>query len=350
MSTCELKILLPRSNRTYAIGERIEGGVEVEAKADCECRSLTLRREWRVEGKGDTAVGGQQQEVLFSGTWVAGQRTVYPFDFVAPPGPVTYHGKILKVAWRLGAHADVAGARDQKVEEEFLLVPGEAPGEADLGPGGQSAGLEMNSLEAKKKGGVVLLISLPIFVITLGACAWLLWRIFGPGIPQDWEQVMLFGAFIAAVLAVTSGGFALATLGHILARKKLGPVDVEFSARTVRPGDTITCRIRLQPQGQSELQEAQLRWWGVEWARRSYQDAHTNDFTHIVFESDTTIAPGQTFRPGQPVMLEGRFQIPRDAPHSFAAPSNKVSWWVAVKLKLRHAPDWSDQFPIIVRP
>lgn len=360
MSGCSLRISLDRANRTYAVGEKVQGVVEVDARGDCECRKLTLHREWRTHGKGDVYSGGEQEWVLFSGMWTGGEHASYRFEFIAPRGPLSYHGHVLSVAWYIRAHADLAHTIDHEVEEEFLLVPGEAPGgvhtESAISsdrPGGQ---ITFTSEDAKKMGGRGYAGFSALLVVSLGVCLWLLWRIFAKGMPPhwDWRNVYLpgFFALFSAVLAVTSAALVLSGLKFRLAQKKLGAVRVELSPKQVRPGETVTCRIMFRPLSPVELKAARVRWWGVECATRSRagSDPSTTLYTHTLFDSKTIIASRRDFMPGQDVSLEGKFQIPHDAPSTLKVTHNELYWWAEVIMNLKHCPDWSDTFEITVRP
>ncbi len=365
MSMCTLKIVLDHPHRTYASGEKARGVVEADVHSDCECRKLSLHREWRTHGKGNAYSGGKQEWELFSGTWTAGQNASYPFEFEVPRGPLTYRGHILSITWHLRAHADLAHALDQKVEEEFVLAAGQAHDEGSPGrPGRASDQISITAAEAKKKGPVVYAIAIPAFFITLGVSLWFASGLLQKTVLHHWLQAHFphdafarvflagFGALFFGIIAVTCAGFILSTLGYELAMRKLGQVKVELSSKTVRPGGSINCKIHFRPRSQVELKKAVAQLRGVEWAHWTSggTSMKTRNYTHTLFDRATTIASRQTLVPGQDIVLEGTIQVPPDAPYTIQITDNELNWSLEVILSLHHWPGWSDVLDIAVRP
>lgn len=52
MSKCTLRIVLEHADRTYKIGEKITGRVEVSLNEDCECKQLAVAPRWGAGGGG----------------------------------------------------------------------------------------------------------------------------------------------------------------------------------------------------------------------------------------------------------------------------------------------------------
>jgi len=67
-------------------------------------------------------------------------------------------------------------------------------------------------------------------------------------------------------------------------------------------------------------------------------------------EKDTFPGHGTRVRGGEPVIWDLRFQIPEDAPTSFAAKDNELRWSVFLVVDATGAPAWKDDAPFVVRP
>lgn len=123
--TCEATTCRP--------GEVLRGSVRWTALEPP--RLLVAQLVWRTEGKGDqdTAVAARQE-------WPApGPAGTEEFALTVPPGPLSYHGKLISVLWVL----EVATERPDSLHQtEITVSPAGAPltfpaaGEAEEGPGG----------------------------------------------------------------------------------------------------------------------------------------------------------------------------------------------------------------------
>ncbi|AKJ03720.1 hypothetical protein ATI61_11931 [Archangium gephyra] len=128
MAKCELQLTLDKSDRTYAPGELITGSVVVKVLERCRCRQLTLSWRWQARGWGDSDKSPDECLLTLNEgeEWIAGQELHYTFRLEAPSEPLTYHGQLVSVDWRLRAEAVVSGYQDPcpHVDVPFFL---EAP-------------------------------------------------------------------------------------------------------------------------------------------------------------------------------------------------------------------------------
>jgi len=123
MSKCDLQIVFERDDRTYRGGDEVSGTVYVQVNQDVETNGIVLERFWQTHGRGNTATGPKERNVLFQGDLRAGQSLSYPFRFTAPDGPPTYHGRYLNVDHYVHVHVDIPWAIDPKLKEEYVLLP-----------------------------------------------------------------------------------------------------------------------------------------------------------------------------------------------------------------------------------
>jgi hypothetical protein len=366
MPKCLLQIAFHRDPRNYTIGERISGFVQVTINEDCECRKLAVARQWRASGQGGTDEGMPEEEkVIFSGPWRAGQTTTYPFEIEAPPGPLTYHGALFHIDWQLRATADIPGT-EATVTEGFVLLPGASAEYVSLGtldepPPDVRKGTE--KLTPNYAGGcsqgfaivfglVALFAGVPCLAIGL-------LNILALFVPLPLPVFFPAGRLQSAFLIVMGGFFAFlgckalaSCLRAAGARSKLGKVDIELSSTTPRRGEAVTCTVRLRPRASIELTGATASLVATEYCGGGSGNLRGSAQTwkQVVHQGRATLATNRTLRAAEEVVLQTSLNLPPDAPCSFWGAHHKLIWTVAVEMKLRHWPDWSQSIPLTVRP
>jgi hypothetical protein len=367
MAKCDLQIVFDRADRTYKIGEKITGSVRVTVKEDCECRKLTIARQWYASGQGQSdQATPEEEQVIFSGAWRAGQTAAYPFENEAPRGPLTYHGSLFNVGWQLRASADIPGI-DATTREDFALLLGPSSENVRLGILNELPPQVRNSSDKTAwsyAGGctqlfvvlfgvVLLFVGIPCLILGLS-------NILAEHFPLSLPISFPAGRF-QSILLIGMGGF-FTVLGCIalfawfqasMARPRLVPVQVEVSPRTLRRGETVTCTVRLQPRGSIKLTEATVKVAATEHTSPrtgDTDDAPTHASEQTVFQAREVLATGRTVPAGEEVLLRIAFSIPANAPCTFWGGNNKLIWAVAVELKLKRWPDCTRIVPITIRP
>ncbi|MBI4164770.1 MAG: hypothetical protein HY508_03430 [Acidobacteria bacterium] len=364
MGKYDLGIVLDRPEATFVPGERITGRVEVDVHEDCQCKGLWVDCVWKASGGGIGDAGKVGQQNLFAGLWRAGQEARYPFEFIAPPGPLSYDGKRFVIHWHLSASALVS-LINPVIEERFHLVAGEPPEESRRGQARLAPQPYRHAVKVEGTGGGGLTTVLSVAALLLGVPAFFLglqdvlpW--FVPvRIPFPLPRLMPFG--VLPILTLVAGIF-LTSLGWrgvrrnirpAVAGTKLGPVEVELSSDVARPGHTITCALRFQPRAQVDLTEATARLVATEHTRvetGSGDDTRYQNEQEVVSEIPTTLSRERSIAPGEGVLLHARLNLPASAPYSFVGNYNKLLWTVGLELKLRGWPDWTFHMPLVVRP
>jgi len=335
MSKCDLSIRLEDADRVHRPGERVRGELSVEVNAPCRCSALTVSCRWRTHGRGNRDQGMEDPQVLFQGELAPGMSQRYPFEFTVPPGPATYHGKLLNVDWYVMARADIPWAIDPKAEAEFLV---EATEVENYDFGTSYAPPEQLYRSAEKGLGCKFAF-LGVFLVAGGL-------------------ILGVGAAAGEVIAVIVGGIfmsisALAILGLFwrgIAQRKLGAPEVRIGASVARPGDMVPVSITIRPR-------AALKLEGVTAALRCSEvvvsGSGTNKHTHrqVLHQSEAAFDPGGRELPaGEEVVAGGVVEIPPGAPPTFAAPENKLEWVIALRIGIAGWPDWKRDYPVSVRP
>jgi len=344
MSKCAVKILLDRPERTYAAGEKVTGRIEVSLSEDCECQKLTLARAWRTRGRGEDAFGKPEEQVLFSGVWRAGQNAYYPFEFMAPIGPLSYQGQLFNVEWYLHAQAAIAGALDTGADEGFRLVAAEVTPGFNLGPAFRGVESHQKLLrfgQTLAQGcGLITGVIFLLFSLALGLIVRDVFRRAPTPGPPEWSWLIVWLLFAGGSLAL----FFWA-VRPIIAKRKLGPVEAQVTPGIARPGEAVTCSVRFQPRANIDLSEATATLRGME-----IVDWQSGDETHtrrcVISEQPVTFAQDRRLMAGESITVETRLS----APTTFMSAHQQLLWLVNLRLRIRGWPDWTHEIPLIVRP
>jgi hypothetical protein len=140
----------------------------------------------------------------------------------------------------------------------------------------------------------------------------------------------------------------------VLAKRRVGPVQVEISDLEPRLGQRIDVRLKISPRGTLNGLQLQLTVRGYEWIRwearlrkrRGGTRAATRTKTHTVFE--------QTFEPDRkssdPHELTGVCLIPLDGPSSMKSANNAIRWSVSARVRQHGLPDVCETVSFTVQP
>ena len=331
---------------TFKPGEPVRGHDEVMVNADCTTKALTLSRQWRTHGRGNTAKGKALDIVLYQGEWTTGMPGRYPFEFPAPDGPLTYRGHYLNVDWYLTARADIPWAFDPKDEKELLLVPGEGAA-FDAGPSFEKTYSEKarsSSEGCSTAAGVIFGL-----VFGGGGIGALLLGIYLMTATRDTETGAIFAA-VGAVFALLGLAIVFATLKRTVAERKLGKPQVVVEPQQLKRGGTVKVSIAMMPAANVELDAITVRLRGREIVASGHGTKRTTH-THVLHDSSQPVDTGMvSLSPGSIVHLEGKVGIPDDAALTFCAPDNETKWEIDLRIGIRGWPDWERTWPIVVRP
>ncbi len=324
MSKSELKISIDKPDRIYRGGETVTGAVEVYVNERCECKALILKCEWRTHGKGNIARGEVTSVNLFSGTWEPGASFAYEFSIQLPAGPATYHGTYLNVDWYLKAQADVPWAIDPKSEADFVLIPISARVPAkrvsEIKKPSGACGMGCMLVMSLIFGGVG--VGLLVASLQQSGCATLMMAGFG------------------ALFAAAGVWILVSSIRKTIAEKRLGPLHLELSGDRARGGDPLTATVRFTPSADIALSRVMATLQAFE---RCVSGSGTNTTTHrhTFFTRDVQLCGPRGAAAGAGVELRGEFVLPADAPPSFNASDNELTWSVKFVVSMEGLPDVS---------
>lgn len=339
MAKCELTVVREQGDPTYRGGEPMRGHVVVRVDADCRCDGLTIRPAWRTHGRGNTATGQEAAAELFRGQWSAGEEHSYPFELPAPGYPWTYHGQEMNLDWALVARADIPWALDPKGDEEVVVVPGDDTIDAEVAL--------QRGVHAHKpgQGGLCLALFGLVFAVP------------GLGIMGGGVVALARGNFGGVMMLPFGGIFAAVGLGVMflglrnrLAQMRLGAVELSVEPGRLRPGEAVTCTVRLAPKSDIELNGVTMTLHGREQVVRG-SGTNRRTFTHDMHKVELVVADSKrSVRRLEDLQFEHTFRLPEDAAYSLAVSDNTVLWSVSVHVDVAGWPDWTEERPLLVLP
>jgi len=320
MSKCDLKIVYDRPDRRYRGGEAVTGTVLVQVNKNVRCDGLMIEHFWQTHGRGNTATGDPQTNVPFRGDLQAGQSVSYPFSFVAPQGPPTYHGHYVNIDHYVNVRVDIPWALDPKHKEEYILLPGRG----DYGHlPGEAAG------QAHGKGFLAKL-----------------------GMPVGIAMIVIgFFLFCPFGLVLVPAGCVILffALRKSFAEKKIGKVELLCGPPNVRPGGGVPVRLAFTPRGSAHLNGITAKLTGVEQCVSGSGTDRTTH-THKLHERVFALSPARDVTANQPLRVEGMVPIPQTNAFTFHADDNDLIWKLEVRIDIPLWPDWLENRVLIVRP
>lgn len=168
----------------------------------------------------------------------------------------------------------------------------------------------------------------------------------GKGGALGWGEpilAILFGLVLTSVPVLVL--FRVA--GNRIAAHRLGTVEVDVAPRSLRPGESVTCRLRFHPTAEVRVNgiEAELRGTEVAVSGSGTNETRHN---HPLAGQVAPLSGPRSFPPGKVVELEHAFTVPADATHSFHAPSNSIQWSLNVRIHSRFWPTWRESVVVVV--
>ena len=341
---CDLAIEFDNPSRQYRTGDQVSGFVTVEVNKDCRCRGLSVDCEWRTHGRGNRSRGSTRTAIVFEGEWTAGVYR-YPFSFIIPNGPVSYHGHLLNVDWYLRARADIPWSFDPREEVDFIVDPG-IPRSNEPYLTGDPNSHSHSSLEQRvasyKAGSSALffVIGIVLFAVAAFMCV----------------MMVLTGiSAVAILMAIFHGALAILFLSIGLQRRmaimKFGDIQIEIPQKRIHAGGIVDLRLDIPPSSKGRLNKVTA---SISCAEVVTSGSGTNRTTRThtllgdshVFESSVN----RTLRKGESAQFSHRFRLPENAPPSFHTYNNHITWKIEFHVDIARWPDWVEARPLEVVP
>ncbi|QDG54154.1 hypothetical protein FIV42_26450 [Persicimonas caeni] len=341
MSDPTLWIELDDDQRQFEPGDKIVGTVFVRVDQPHPQARVRLCREWRTSGRARPRSGGRDEILLFEGEWDSAGTYKYPFIFHVPPGPYTFHGRLLRVDWFLGAQVELDATKAASAEERFDVEAAGDEREFIVGDTSSTDGGAGSELSGAHR---VLWILGTVLLAAVGL--WLLYPNVAALPGASW-----------ATLAASIGSLVLAAWSaHALYRRGRDDGDTALTAPTdedyqVEPGDHVSFVVELQPNFKTTPKGVTAFLKGFEHVIFDDGD-NTHADIHRFYEESISIEPLDegALQRGHKSSFRVSFRMPSDAPYSFSCPNAAVAWAVEVHVDIGTWPDWRRDFPLVVRP
>ena len=332
----QLHIVFEQPKRRFVPGDEIRGQVVVVVEKDTRCKGLEVTRQWQTHGKGNTARGTPEKQLLFEGEWMPGKYH-YPFSFTAPAWPFTYHGDYLNVDWYIKATADVPWAFDPSSEEEFLLRWPET---------GLPAEQVNHALVASSFGREIIQSNRGSILGFIAAGIAAFGTVFlGVGLVTGAFGFLAFTA-IAYIFAII---LFFAMIKIKMASSKVGEVELSIDPSPAYPGASVVARMAFTPDSDAQINAITATITGQEVVVRGSGTNRTT-YRNTVHEEEVVLHQGGLVPEGQRVDVSGTFMLGEGAPLSFEASDNELSWTIAYHIDIARWPDWSESKTFIVKP
>ncbi|MCO4747806.1 MAG: hypothetical protein KC912_23625 [Proteobacteria bacterium] len=338
MPSCELAVILENPEATFKPGDVVRGFITVDVSDAVKCRGLHVRLLVRTHGRGNRWEREHGADLLFEGNWNPGEQQLYPFEFVVPPGPVSYRGNLLNVSWYVYSYVDIPWGFDPEVTEEITVIAGDEP--VELGPVHDAAlpdfSAAMSALPATAVFGAGIMVMafglLPALMI--GVC----------------EGDLTAGMF-SAILVVPSFGLGAyliyRALRNRMAERRLGDVRFEVDNPEATCGDTLSFSVQLSPEAPVQVTRAVLTLQAEE-VVVSGSGTNKKTHRHMQFTRELPLHEGGELV--GPVHWNTEITIPEDAPPSFGAPCNNLSWQAELHIDIPRWPDWMRKMALRIHP
>lgn len=338
---CDFEFEFSNNNQIFEAGSSVQGLLTIIPKTNLRCNALKLGLRWRTHGKGNRAEG-EFHDVTFDfyeTELTQGQRYEVPFSFVAPSGPLTYHGHNLNIDWYLQAIVDaplLPNFLDPLGETEILILPSLNSG-IHLGPS-YTPPRENSSL-----------MGINWFSLVFGV----IFTLVGAGVSLVFFTSIAFPSLFFGIIPLIFVGIGLAfifsSLRNYLAASALSDIDMSFNKRMLTPDEELICTLRFAPRKAFEIDEVLMTLEAKEIVTRG-SGSNRKTFTHTVFKQAESPLKSQAVNAGESIEVSTSFLIPPDATYTFVANDNALKWTLTAKIDKQGPLDWKQVFQIDVIP
>ncbi len=338
MSKNRLTIFFDREEPIYCPNEPVSGKVVVEAANNFSSQELWVVYGWRTHGWGNTDKGGEESFYILRTNvdFHNGDQREFPFEFMAPGDPATYHGHYVNIDWYLKATMLLPRAQITSDEVDFLLVGRESRGMFWSG----DTSLIRTNLSFREKhpsissilymllsGGLIILVAFLLSGFTLGIH------------PAIWIAWIGFLIALAARKKIFNLAFKL----------KINIEKVQVEPPIIHPGDVASCQIKFLTKIPVYLDHiaAVVR---AEEGAVSGGGTRTQSHSFTVYKEQYIKPYGEELMEGRMITYDCPLPIPANAPPTFGGRNNSIKWSVQLKIACKRWPSWERTLPITISP
>jgi len=331
-----LKVHLNRDDATYKPGDAVSGYVHLDAGTDCQADAIEVGFEWMALSETGNLTQRVATKRLDGGTWKKGEHAEFPFAFIVPAGPASFGGRTVSLGWQVTARGSVDWT-DDAVATQPLTVVADAATEVDGWDLGPSHRAEPH-MPTRPRG------ALSTFGLVLMGFA-LLSIVLALGTPS---------ALASATLLLVSVGLAASGVTAMwwahrnqVASQKTGDVVVNPSPLTAVPGSTLVAELFFPVVTDLKINKVDVTLRGEAVSLETHGEV---DRTEQVYDKDARPLDRVELKKEDDVRVRIPFELPADAPYSFAFPHGAVRWELEVHIDIPSWPDFKATWPVEIRP
>ena len=344
MAKCDLRLELDVIDDEIVIGDSVSGRLIVNVDQDVKVDALTVALEYFTTGRGNATHGAVTETVLLENeTLTPGERAFF-FELDLESGPLTYHGELINLDWRVAARADVPWAIDPKATA--ALPPVRPPENVSERLGDESEFAAAEAVVGRLpyvKAGCFLLMGAPMLLTAVGILVALgLKGSLDASEPVRIAPLVVVGVFV--VLGALLSGLGLRTL---LGRSLLADLEIKCTPPNPFPGERIDVEASFSVRKETVLNAVTATLIGEEVVVRGRGD---NAKTHRrqVHQTPFMLTTPQRLVPEAEVTIRGSVRVPDDAPGSFMLRDNRLEWRVHVVFDIDKWPDHNEARYLVV--
>jgi hypothetical protein len=361
VAAVELQLALDRDPAEFVGGETVEGRLEMYVRERCECRALTVYVGWLAKSRYGSDEGAQPAITLSSGVFEPGHQEHHRFAVQLDRAIWSYPGQSFQLTYAVKAKADLANLGDAHADVPIVVRPADDITPTEIAPSlgvilervdipvpPLAAGrtISADKLAARFQPGCMIVMGTLSILFSLPFMfgAYFMFGLLRTLLQEQgwWFALPLLAWMILGIGVPLISGLAMLYTGlrPFMARWILGDTTVDIPERLVRPGQSIPCRVVIQPERDVEIENVRLivRARETVWRRTRKRRRPT----HRTIRSDERLVEGaRSARAGDYVEINGLVDIPTEGPYSLDTSNHRVEWHVLVRVALR---GWIDQY------
>jgi hypothetical protein len=338
MSKCDIIIRFDQADRTFKSGMPVTGTVEITVNKPVTCKGIKIEQIWMTHGKGNTDRGSIDMITITDQELREGMTYSFPYKFVAPAKPITYHGTNINVDHYIFARVDVPWAIDPKKEEDYILLPGPSS-RTEYRDNPDFIILQTQAVAAGSTAKILGWLIMPVVLALLAVALWAFWWLF-----------LIFGIV-----------YGIAALRKYLASKRLGGVEFEMDIdkithssgkrflHAISPNEKIPYRISFTPSKETTINKITLKLSGEEIAS-SGSGSNRRTYKASIFSQEVILAENMTIQAGRPVDIQDAIAFPQTDAYSFQQSNNQIAWRLDLQIDIQKSPDWNQKYPLAAIP
>lgn len=303
-----------------AAGSTLRGRIEVTARSPLKSATVGVELGWVTAEQRSAEVRPVRRTQIYCGP-LSGASS-HPFALTVPGGPITYHGKHIKLDWQLTGRVTVPLYLDSVDAVPITVAPGPVSYHAGRVPWPAAKQSVKEQIEDAMSGWFAALLGL---LLTAGPL------LISSGLEHPSSRLrVLWGAFCLLFVAVS----LIIEIRRRIADQALGPRQLVLSPQPVAAGQTLQVRLRLQPHRATAIAGIKIRLTGAETVTRGDNEASWTE-THVFYDQTIAAAAESQLPAGERFEPSASFELPATAPPSLRVPFNFIDWTITAEIARR---------------